>query len=323
MKIAIAGAGSIGTVVGVLLAQSHDVELIRRSGKFGKYVIEIVGAEEHQQEVEVLNSHQLGKNRKVDMIILTTQRHQSEILLNILEKAYLVNDKTIILALQNGRLVSHPIKSRFPVCRIVQGIVWWSATQLSDNQVYYHRKAPTYIGDITIGKEAVMEILSPFLEMVEVNDIHKEIHTKLLLNVVSPCLALIKEPYPQGLNNMKLRKITHIVFDDVVEVAKRMEWEIDDKLRDFHELLKSNRIVDEPDNKFTHKVSTQISAEKHGGKNSNAGALLGYFIMNGSDAANLILEYVSELPANYEPVSDDLLDELYNKMDRYVVDCLL
>ncbi len=321
MKIVIAGAGSIGTVIGVLLAKDHDVELLRRSGTYGRYEISIVGVVDEKEEVEVLNSHDLGM-RNVDMIILTTQRQQSEILLNIIEKKYNTNENTIFLCMQNGMHVSKPVKSRFPDANIIQGVIWWSATLLEDNKVYYHRAAPTYIGNIQgSALTKVISLLKPYFELIEVDDIYSEVRTKLLLNVVSPVLALVKKPYPNGLNDLRIREIVHIAFDDVLEIAKTLGWVIDDKLNDFHKILKSKDKIPTEDTKLTHKVSTQISAEKHGGSRSNVGSLLSYFIMHGSNASNIILGYVSDLEPGYDAISDGKIKRLHSSLNRLTVKC--
>ena len=69
----------------------------------------------------------------------------------------------------------------------------------------------------------------------------KEIRTKLILNVVSPPLALTKQPYPGGLNDINIKNIVHALFDEAIEISQLIGWDLDletnSQLNNFHKML--------------------------------------------------------------------------------------
>ncbi|MCY3412976.1 MAG: hypothetical protein INQ03_15160 [Candidatus Heimdallarchaeota archaeon] len=324
MRVLIAGAGSIGTVVGMLVQKDHEVNLLRRSGTFGLISHTITGVKNFESKIQILDSNVELLDQIYDIIILSTQRQQSEQILKYLERQN-IPENTIFLCLQNGMHVSDPVQKYFPNNPIVQGVVWWSATLIDSSTVYYHREAPTFLGSVKgDGLNVAKSLLAPHFDIQISDDIFSEVRKKLLLNIVSPVLALIKQPYPQGLNNLRIRTITRIVFDDVLSIALERGWEIDDKLVGFHKLLHSDTLSEQsPQSNHVHKVSTQISAEKHGGRGSNAGELLGYFILQGSKSCEILLSTVMKLEPHYYALMDDEIDDLLTELNSLNISCPL
>ena len=149
MKIVIAGAGSIGTVVGLILAKNgNEVELIRRGKKEGEVKIQVEGVLEYEQEVTVELTSKTYEKSEVDLIFITTQTQQTEAIIAFIQNNYIVNSSTTFVILQNGLDTFQPIIKNFIESNVVQGVVWWSATVINESLVYYHRSAPTYIGHI-------------------------------------------------------------------------------------------------------------------------------------------------------------------------------
>lgn len=330
MKIVIAGAGSIGTVVGLILAKNgNEVEFLRRGSEEGIITMFMEGVLEFEQKISVkLTSKEYTKS-EVDIIFITTQTQQTMKIISFIKDNYIVNSLTTFVILQNGLDTFQPIVEHFIDANVVQGVVWWSATMINEHLVYYHRSAPTFIGHIlnTDKTKMIKDLLSDNLEIQIVDDIATEVRSKLLLNVVSPVLALTKEPYPQGLENEFTRKIVHILYDEVLLIAKSKDWDTEDtKLTAFHQRLASNQTKsDTIQTKFkhVHKVSSQISAEKHGGKGSNARVLLSYFISNGAKACEIVLDYFENLQINYDPVSNSDLNIILNKINGLDIKCNL
>lgn len=327
MRIVVIGAGSIGTVIGLLLKENgHQVILHRRRGKFGKIPIKMIGVHSLMTSIRVNHIYEKSE-ADVDLFILSTQKQQSREALEVISKNYTVTEKSIFLCLQNGLEVSDTVISIFPYVRVIQGIVWWSATLIKYDEVYYHRKAKTFLGQ-TYGKKIIDEIynlLQPIIDVEIVVDIEQEVRKKLILNVVSPVLALVKKPYPEGLNNLEIRKIVHILFDEALDVANKFDWKVEDQiLFDFHKLIASIELIEITESNLpVHKVSTQISAEKHGGKDSNGGELLSFFIQHGAKGCQVVLDRLQKLPSNYEGLSKESIREILEKLSTTETNCLL
>lgn len=331
-QILIAGAGSIGTVLGLYLQrQGHYVKLLRRRGSSGRNTIKLVGVDEFSEDMHVISKNAYNQNFKPDLIILASQRQQLSTLLEDVLDILKLNPKSILVSTQNGLQVPQTIdkfleKHNFSDIKIIQAIIWWSATLVDDTQVLYHNKADTIIGipnALHRGDKNTLDLVFDLLHdnftVEKTENIESTSQYKLILNIVSPILALLKQPYPTALNDLITRKIVHSAFDDVVTIAQKAGWfEWDDRLRNFHTILTTNKLLDHYSlsGKYPiHKVSTQISAEKYGGKNSNAYELLYYFIERQSQIAKILLDLVEQLEPNYTAMTSS---ELYNLLEKHI-----
>ncbi len=322
-KILIAGAGSIGTVVGAFLSDENEVILLRRHEPYPNLPIKVVGVEETSTVLPVENIQSLPKKIEVDLIIVTCQSQQTDDLIRSLRPH--ISNIPLIISLQNGVGNYEAIRARFKDNPIVLGTVWWSATQIDKTNVYYHRKAETIIGrkaedsktdDTHVIK--VEKLLSKYFQVKRTIDINLEIHRKLALNVVSPVLALVKQPYPQGFIEEGTKRLAHAMFDEAVNaMLPNFELLLDDKLLKAHSLLKGDVDIPPPETtEFTHKVSSQISMEKYGGAKSNVEALLlpiiriGLITKKPTPTIQNVLDYIVQLPSTYHRHSEKELESL-------------
>ncbi|MHA2252340.1 MAG: ketopantoate reductase family protein [Candidatus Kariarchaeaceae archaeon] len=335
-SILIAGAGSIGTVVGMLLhQQANEVNLFRRGKSSGEQTLKMIGIDNYECKLRIYNiSQPILQKTSAELIIITTQAQQTSELMDHLLEICDINSHTLFLTLQNGltapSIIAKTIKNRFgfdPI--LIQGTIWWSATLIDDSTVLYHKKASTVIGIPKASSasanhlDKIYQLLSSSFEVYTTDDILNESRKKLLLNVVSPVLALLNQPYPAGLNNLIAREIVHALYDEVLQIANNENWQISDERLDyFHTLLSSEEIIEQTDEyhideslyaNIIHKVSTQISAEKHGGRASNARELLGYFVERGAKLCTIILEKVEQLPKNYVALPLNQLEKIINQ----------
>lgn len=326
-NIVIAGAGSIGTVLGILLSQDgHDVTLIRKREPFGSVAVEIVGEESYTHTIDITNSKvKREQNDKLTphIVFLASQRQQLLVQLGDLPNVISFTNDPIIIPLQNGlgtaQIVCNWIKENGLDLPLLQGIIWWSATLHEPDLVLYHSKAVTTLGipEKTICQSGTQEnlalittLLSSVLEVQNV-DIDQEPYVKLILNVISPVLALVKQPYPTGVNDLKIRKIIRLLFDEVIEIGKKEGWyQNDPRLEGFYEILKGTEKLEHYSMRYSlpkHKVSSQISAEKYGGKGSNVSELLGYFVSKGASLCSKLLDLFLTLEPNYEAITSSML----------------
>ncbi|MHA2401642.1 MAG: 2-dehydropantoate 2-reductase N-terminal domain-containing protein [Candidatus Kariarchaeaceae archaeon] len=336
-SILVFGAGSIGSVLGVLLSHhGWDVELFRRSVQNQQDTIRLVGVQDTSAglSLHALSTPQSQKLQP-DIIFITVQAQQTSRALNDLLSKVNINETTIVVSLQNGLTAPSiidaslkPILGRSPL--LIQGVVWWSATQITDSLVLYHNKAPTVLGipEVSSAKTnhltQIQNLLETVLSVSSTDNIAIEARKKLVLNVVSPVLALLKLPYPSGLHNPIARNLIHLLFDEVLAIGRQKGWDLDDdRLVNFHKILAGLLPPPSPPpykiddalsfQEIVHKVSTQISAEKHGGNASNAHELLSYFIENGAELCEQILKEVQQLPPQYEALSESRLEAIISR----------
>ncbi len=322
-RILIAGAGSIGTVVGAFLAKDHEVILLRRHEPYPSLPIKIVGVEETSAVVPVENLENLPRNLSLDVIIITCQSQQTDELVRSLNRH--ITNSPLIISLQNGVGNYETIRSKFKENPIILGTVWWSATQIDKTKVYYHRKASTILGRIEEDEKThdshvikAEKLLAKYFQVKRSDDINLEIHRKLALNVVSPVLALVKQPYPQGFIDEGPRKLAHAMFDEAVNaMLPKYELLVDEKLLNVHSLLKGDLpITSDEAPLYRHKVSSQISLEKYGGAKSNVEALLLPIIrlakitQSRTPTIQKVLDYTVRLTPDYKRHSSSDLESL-------------
>ena len=75
MRILIAGAGSIGTVIGMKFSKAHEVILLRKK-HLGIRIVEIFGEELFSRPMQILSAQELTGN--FNIVFVTTQAQQTE-----------------------------------------------------------------------------------------------------------------------------------------------------------------------------------------------------------------------------------------------------
>lgn len=324
MKLLIAGAGSIGTVIGMRLATTEKVALLRRTVYSPAEVLhKMTGIASAEFVMEVGDiAHYTG--RKFDIIFITTQGQDTESICQQLQA--IVTDDTVLVSLQNGVTNGEIIHSYFSQNELILGTVWWSATLLTKDHVYYHNAAPMRLGYYPATKkhqhlEVINSLLQQYFDCDISENIVRELHMKLVLNVVAPTLALVKEPYPQGLRIPEIRTLTHYLFDEALAIVEAKVGVLDDpRLDRFHKLLQSKPVFEKKS--ALHKVSTQISAEKHGGKGSNVDILLGSLEAMAVGHPHFFISKVKQiiykLPKKYDKVPLASIQELIHSHENTI-----
>ena len=321
MKVLIAGAGSIGTTLGAYLSKHHDVSLLRKIPSSTRSSIKIIGIDEFTFDPRIYTKTNI-QNQSFDLIFITAQAQQTDHLCTDLINSSLNMTNSIIINLQNGLDTYRKIQNYFPNNKLITGTVWWSATQINHKKTLYHRKDKTFLGippNSIANKQDldnISKILSKNFEVIISNDIVKEIRTKLILNVVSPPLALTKQPYPSGLNDINIKNIVHALFDEALEISQLIGWDLDletnSQLNNFHKMLVSNDVFDTSKHEYVHKVSTQISMEKYGGQGSNIDELFSWMQNHGSLIADEIILLTKQQNKNYAPIDSTIFKQILN-----------
>jgi len=318
-RILVAGAGSIGTVLGVLLKQEgHEVYLLRRVEQNKSLEITVVGELQTNEELPIVS---LESDMDPEIVFITVQEQQTLQLCQDLQTLDFATD-TLLVSLQNGLNAAKQILANLSDYPLIVGTIWWSATLADPQTVLYHRKADTVLGIPSGSKaseldlEELFQLLSPVLQVSTTDDILKEMRTKLILNVVSPILALVKQPYPEGLQTNTTRRIVHALFDEALETASLLDWQVsnDTRLEEMHLNLISGKFAGtDQEREIQHKVSTQLGIEKYGGIHSNVHELLDWLHLSGSLLAAEIIDLVEQQSTEYTPLPDTIFETILDK----------
>ena len=312
------------------MSKTIPVTLIRREYK-GYRHIQMVGQETFSNELLISNFKNI--NESYSFIFITCQSQHTEELCNELSKVKSDFSNSIIVSLQNGVNNIKIIEKLFPDNIVLGGTVWWSATLLSSDKVYYHRKSETVIGTLIEDKrgylvkrshlEKIHSLLYSEFDCRITKTLEEELYLKLLLNTVSPVLALTKKGFPLGLNNLKTRALAKLVFEEAQTILKRTKISTeDDRIIKYYEVISSKDIIQAEENPFEkfHKVSTQLSIEKYGGKGSNVLFLIGEFQKLGKklDIKTPLIDKIIALIESFYPDYKAITQEaLFKLVENY------
>jgi 2-dehydropantoate 2-reductase len=196
MKVAVLGAGAVGSVVGGLLSEGHEVTLIARK--------------EHVEAVNYDGLHITGdvectfRPRAVtsieglpeqDLVLITTKAYDTEAA--AAQAAPLVGKDTLVLSLQNGLGNGEALMSAFGD-RAVVGVPILGATYLGPGQVRLAGMGSTTIGHVhgDMGKADVVRDLLSRAGMPSrvVENIWPAVWQKAIINAsVNPITALVRK----------------------------------------------------------------------------------------------------------------------------------
>ncbi len=230
MRIAIVGAGAMGSLFGGLLAEAgEDVVLVdvweehmrainerglRIRGVSGDRVVRVKATTKHA-EVGV-----------VDLVLLQVKSYATE--KAIRDALPMVGERTVVLTLQNGLGNVEKIAAVVGRERVLAGTTAHGATVLGPGEIYHAGRGPTVIGEvdgrITDRVKAIAELFNRAGIETEVTDnIMGAVWTKMLANVAINALTAITGLYNGELLELEETKAVMLkAVDEAVAVAKAM-----------------------------------------------------------------------------------------------------
>jgi len=195
MKIAVFGAGAIGSLMGALLSARNEVTLIGREAH-------VLAIEERGMRItgqmDLVRHPQASTGTKdlghQDMILITVKAFDTEKALEEIEP--LMGEKTTLVSLQNGLWNAELICSRH--VNSVMGITSWRATMVAPGVVRLAGRGDTVFGSIAMNSRAA-DVAAIFSEAGVTSrrskDIMAEIWMKAIVNAcVNPITAILREP---------------------------------------------------------------------------------------------------------------------------------
>jgi 2-dehydropantoate 2-reductase len=222
MKIAVLGAGAMGSLMGAYLSRVHDVTLVGRKEQvlaIRERGLRIVGLEAMTCWPEAMEN--LEEIDTPDMIVLTVKAFDTERALPTIDRVR--NDQTIVISLQNGIDNHFLIAERIP--RAVSGLTSWGATLVEPGKVRFAGRGDMILGSIAGEMGDVDKVAQAFrlagIECRVSSIIESEIWMKAIVNAcINPITALVRREN-QCLREPSLFQIAEMACDEAVRVSKR------------------------------------------------------------------------------------------------------
>ena len=226
MKIAVIGAGAVGSVIGGLLSKAgEDVTLIGRKahveainqnglildGESGKTVIRVKAAE--------------NLDFKPDLALLTVKSQDVE---SSVKKAKPFLSGTLVVTMQNGVRSDDIVAGVLGKENIISSVVTFNGEFLKPGKALYSSllsKTALLIGEPFGVKGNRLQSLSPLFNKAIGTDISEDIRgahwTKLLYNLITAVPAVTGLSYQEGNRYPQIRELNINLMKEGLEVIKK------------------------------------------------------------------------------------------------------
>ncbi|MCD6288314.1 MAG: ketopantoate reductase family protein [Candidatus Hydrogenedentes bacterium] len=231
MRVAVVGAGAIGSVVGGLLAESgHTVAMVGRGlhlaamaaaglrivGIWGDHKISGFSAYTHVRDIAETDW---------DLVVISTKSFDTATAIDDADP--LVGPRTLVLSLQNGLGNVEQIEARFGTCRALGGMAIFGAKLVEPGTVEVTVIASeTRIGSRSgdVAADRVERVVTAFYEAgiptLATDAIDSHIWEKVVYNcALNPLSAVLGVPYGVLAETVFTRNIMRRVIDETYAVA--------------------------------------------------------------------------------------------------------
>ena len=230
MRIAVVGAGAMGSLFGGLLAEAgEDVVLVdiweehvRAINERGLHIKGVSG----DRVVRVRATTKHAEVGVVDLVLIQVKSYATE--KAIRDALPMIGERTVVLTLQNGLGNVEKIAAVVGRERVLAGTTAHGATVLGPGEIYHAGRGPTVIGEVD-GRitDRVKAIAATFnragIETEITDNIMGAIWTKMLANVAINALTAITGLYNGELLELEETKAVMLkAVDEAVAVAKAM-----------------------------------------------------------------------------------------------------
>ena len=229
MKIAVLGAGAMGSVIGGFLAKTgNEVTLIDVS----RPAIDAINADglKIEDKAGVVETVQLRATDQpasvgvVDLLLVFVKCYHTEAA--VTNALPMIGSQTTVLSLQNGWGNGPRIAKIVGEDKLLLGVCYHSATVAAPGHVLHAGRGMTFIGEVN-GKmtERLARVAKEFtgagIEVTTTPNVLKEIWSKLALNVCTlPTSALLRFYAPQLVQHEAMLALMRSLLREVVAVAQ-------------------------------------------------------------------------------------------------------
>ena len=231
MKIAVVGAGAMGSVIGGLLAKADNEVALIDVWPEAVATINAKGLQINDDVVKVRATDKPAAVGVVDLVLVFVKcYHTEEAVRNALP---MIGPETVVLSLQNGWGNGPRIGKIVGEEKLLIGVCYHSATVSGPGHVLHVGKGMTFMGDVN-GKitERLTRVAETFqkagLEVTPTSEVLKEIWSKLALNVCTlPTSALLRFYAPQLVEHEPMLQLMKDLLQEVIAVARPQKIALD------------------------------------------------------------------------------------------------
>lgn len=236
MKIAVIGAGAMGSVIGGLLAKAgNDVTLI----DVWKQAVDAINAnglkiEDKAGNVETIKVRAIDQPASagaMDLVLVFVKCYHTETAVR--DGLPMIAPNTVVLSLQNGWGNGPRIAKIVGEEKLLLGVCYHSATVAGPGHVLHAGTGMTFMGELN-GKmtDRLARVAKAFtnagIEVTTTPTVLKEIWSKLALNVCTlPTSALLRFYAPQLVQHEPMLDLMRSLLREVVAVASAQEIPLD------------------------------------------------------------------------------------------------
>lgn len=236
MRIAVVGAGAMGSVFGGLLAQAGE---------------EVTLIDVWREAVEAINSQCLRVEEKsgetrtmrvrattdpadvgpVDLVLVFVKCYHTEDAMR--RAAPLLGPETVVLSLQNGWGNAPRIAAIVGEERVLIGVTYHSATVLGPGHVQHAGRGMTFIGELNgTMSDRLQRVAGAFnaagIEVTPTPEVLRQIWSKLALNVCTlPTSALLRFYAGQLIQHEGTLNLMRSLLREVIAVARAQQITLD------------------------------------------------------------------------------------------------
>jgi len=231
MKIAIIGAGAMGSVIGGLLAKAGNEVTLVDVWREAVEAINTKGLRINDDVVKVRATDKPADIGVVELVLVFVKcYHTDAAVRNALS---LIGPDTVVLSLQNGWGNGPRIAKIVGEEKLLIGVCYHSATVAGPGHVLHVGKGMTFMGELN-GKlsQRLTQIAETFqqagIEVTPTSEVLKEIWSKLALNVCTlPTSALLRFYAPQLVQHEPMLELMKDLLQEVIAVARAQKIPLD------------------------------------------------------------------------------------------------
>ncbi len=226
MKIAVIGAGAIGSVVGGLLSKSgQDVTLIGRKPHVDAIMQNglVLDGPSGQEVIRVKAAENL--DFKPDLVLLSVKTHDVESSVTEIKP---FTSGVLVVTMQNGVQSDNIVAGILGKEKVVSGVVILGSIFLEPGKVSYSNpsdKIALLIGDPFILNRNRLQIISVLLSKALPTEIGEDIRgahwTKLIMNLNNAVMAVTGLPMQECSQYSQIRKLNINLMKEGFKVIKR------------------------------------------------------------------------------------------------------
>lgn len=229
MKVAVLGAGAMGSVIGGLLAKAgNDVTLIdvwhEAVEAINSRGLRVDDKSGNSETIHVRATTDPAEVGKVDLVLVFVKCYHTEAAVR--GASALFGPDTIVLSLQNGWGNGPRIASILGKDRLLLGVCYHSATVLGPGHVQHGGRGMTFLGELdrkaSERAQSIACVLNnAAIECTATPGVLKEIWSKLALNACTlPTSALLRFYAPQLVQHDSMLELMQGLLHEVVTVAQ-------------------------------------------------------------------------------------------------------